>query len=186
MVLVLVSNQKLETGEPEELSQAKISQVENIIHTWDHICVLFCKIAIYCLYINIILCILLTIFMLPPDFSNQPTNVNLMIRSKNLRRLWYELCIVCMVILCIMLIKCKLHNIQSKNEKHLNKRKLTLKAINKSAYSTIQITLCTIICIMLMKCNAYAKAYKLKNTRKDRSNSYRKFVAILQFFYSCC
>jgi hypothetical protein len=33
-VLVLVSNQELGTGGPEECSQAKISQVENIIHTW--------------------------------------------------------------------------------------------------------------------------------------------------------
>jgi hypothetical protein len=32
-VLVLVSNQELGTGGPEECSQAKISQVENIIHT---------------------------------------------------------------------------------------------------------------------------------------------------------
>ena len=33
-MLVLVSNQELGTGGPEESSQAKISQVENIIHTW--------------------------------------------------------------------------------------------------------------------------------------------------------
>jgi hypothetical protein len=47
-VLVLVSNQELGTGGPEECSQAKISQVENIIHTWDHICVHCCTIEIYC------------------------------------------------------------------------------------------------------------------------------------------
>jgi hypothetical protein len=39
LVLVLVSNQVLGTGGPEDCSQATISQVENIIHTWDHICV---------------------------------------------------------------------------------------------------------------------------------------------------
>jgi hypothetical protein len=33
LVLVLVSNQELGTGGPEECSQAKISEVENIIHT---------------------------------------------------------------------------------------------------------------------------------------------------------
>jgi hypothetical protein len=48
LVLVLVSNQELGTGGPEEYSQAKISQVENIIHTWDHISVQCCKIASYC------------------------------------------------------------------------------------------------------------------------------------------
>jgi hypothetical protein len=48
LTLVLVSNQKLGTGGPEESPQAKISQVENMIQTWEHICVQCCRIAIYC------------------------------------------------------------------------------------------------------------------------------------------
>jgi hypothetical protein len=43
---------------------------------------------------------------------------------------------------------------------------MNLKVVNKSAYNTIQISLCTIICIMLIKCNAYAKVYEMKNIKK--------------------
>ena len=35
---------------------------------------------------------------------------------------------------------------------------------------------------MVIKCNAYAKMYEMKNIKKDNSNSYRSYVAILQFF----
>ena len=61
---------------PEECSQDNISQVENIIHTWDHICVQCCKIAIYNTIYNTvhITDYFQFIFsMLPQDFSNQPT-----------------------------------------------------------------------------------------------------------------
>ena len=51
-----------------------------------------------------------------------------------------------------------------------------------SAYSTIQISLCTKMCILLIKCDAYAKMYRMKNTKKDSSNCYRSYVAILRFF----
>jgi hypothetical protein len=79
LVLVLVSNQELGTGGPEECSQAKNSQVENIIHTWDHIFVQCCKIASYCQYI--ILCILLTIFNLFSVCCHQISQINLLQRA---------------------------------------------------------------------------------------------------------
>jgi hypothetical protein len=61
---------------------------------------------------------------------------------------------------------------------------MNLKVVNKSAYNTIQSALCTIPCIMLINCNAYAKVYEVKSMKKDSSNSYRSYVAILQFFFT--
>ena len=61
----------------------------------------------------------------------------------------------------------------------MNERKWILKVVNKSAYNTIQIALCTIKCIMLIKCNAYAKVYEMKNIKKDSS------IAIIATSQSC-
>ena len=73
LVLVLVSNQELGTGGPEECSQAKISQVKNIFHTWDNICVQCCKNCNLLLIYNTVHITDYFQFIfsrLPPDLSN--------------------------------------------------------------------------------------------------------------------